>query len=124
MYILNPVINILISSDKPKEMPKKTNVRHDDAYRNQKNMVRKLRYRIQQMERTHAKLLNTVGFGLYERSRKDVRIKRLFRSIDALLSGDDNGEDQPAFLIDQVCFIHSIKCVSCHNISVYVDIEL
>ena len=105
-------------------MPKKTNVRHDDAYRHQANMVRKLRHRIQQMEKTHAKLLDTVGFGLYERSRKDVRIKRLFRSIDALLSGDDNGEDQPAFLIDQVCFIHSIKCVSCHNISVYVDIEL
>ena len=109
-------------------MPKKTNSRRDrdDAYRHQANMVRKLRHRIQQMEKTHAKLLDTVGFGLYERSRKDVRIKRLFRSIDALLSGDDNGEDQPAFLIDQVCFIHSIKCASCliFNISVYVDIEL
>ena len=66
-------------------------------------MVRKLRRRVEQMEKTYAKLLNTVGYALYERSKKDVRVKRLFRSIEAILSGDENGEDHPGFLIDQVC---------------------
>ncbi len=77
--------------------------RRNAAYANQKKMVRKLRQRVEQMEKTYAKLLNTVGFALYERSQKDIRVKRMFRSIEAMLSGDDNGEDHPAFLIDQVC---------------------
>jgi transcriptional regulator NrdR family protein len=74
------------------------------AYEKQRQMVRKLRRRVEQMERTYDKLLNTVGFALYERSLKDIRVKRMFRSIEAMLSGDDNGEDHPAFLIDQVLF--------------------
>ena len=77
--------------------------RRNAAYANQIKMVRKLRQRVEKMERTYAKLLNTVGFALYERSQKDSRVKRMFRSIEAMLSGDDNGEDHPAFLIDQVC---------------------
>ncbi|XP_046645777.1 uncharacterized protein LOC124336139 isoform X2 [Daphnia pulicaria] len=87
---------------KNKEVTQKAIKKRYAAYEKQRQMVRKLRRRVEQMERTYDKLLNTVGFALYERSLKDIRVKRMFRSIEAMLSGDDNGEDHPAFLIDQI----------------------
>ncbi|XP_046456498.1 uncharacterized protein LOC124203732 isoform X3 [Daphnia pulex] len=67
---------------KNKEVTQKAIKKRNAAYEKQRQMVRKLKRRVEQMERTYDKLLNTVGFALYERSQKDIRVKRMFRSIE------------------------------------------